>query len=343
MVVHRDAGAVEHRQFRDLVEYVRPGDALVLNTTRVIRARLLGLRDSGAPAEVLLLKPLGDDRWEAMVHPGSKLKPGRVVHVAPGFDVEVAETTERRTRVVRLRSAELPPLDAVERFGHVPLPPYIERADQAADAERYQTVYADVAGSVAAPTAGLHFTQELLAAIERRLHELHEAAAVDELTGALRRAAGLAALEREVRRARRYGDRKLVVVFLDGVGLKAINDQRGHAAGDAQIRELAAALRRRLRAYDLLIRWGGDEFVCALPQAGLVGAERVLADVAADLASRTGGSFRAGFAELGSDASADRVENGAEALVARADADLRRERWGDSRQKRQGSSLHSPA
>ena len=103
LVVHRGSGKIEHRHFRDLVEYVQPGDALALNVTRVLRARLLGTRDSGAPAEIFLLKPLdGDDRWEAIVHPGGKLKPGRVVHVAPAFDVEILETTERRTRIVRL-------------------------------------------------------------------------------------------------------------------------------------------------------------------------------------------------------------------------------------------------
>jgi diguanylate cyclase (GGDEF)-like protein len=182
--------------------------------------------------------------------------------------------------------------------------------------------------------------EELLAALDLRLRQLAEAAAVDELTGALRRAAGLAALEREVGRAHRYGDHKLVVVFIDGVGLKAVNEEHGHAAGDVKIQELAAALRRRLRRSDLLVRWGGDEFVCALPQAGRQGAERVLSDVAADLEARSGVSFRAGFAEL---AAAD----DAEMLVARADEDLRLfrgpERWGDSTQNRQGSSLHSLA
>jgi diguanylate cyclase (GGDEF)-like protein len=181
---------------------------------------------------------------------------------------------------------------------------------------------------------------ELLAALDLRLRQLTEAAAVDELTGALRRAAGLAALEREVGRAHRYGDPKLVVVFIDGVGLKAVNEEQGHAAGDVKIRELAAALRRRLRRSDLLVRWGGDEFVCALPQAGRQGAERVLSDVAADLEARSGVGFRAGFAEL-------EPADDAESLVARADEDLRLlrgpERWGDSRQNRQGSSLHSLA
>jgi S-adenosylmethionine:tRNA ribosyltransferase-isomerase len=142
------------------------GDAIVLNTTRVYRARLLGTRDSGAPAEILLLKPLGDTKYEAMVHPGGKLKPGRMVHISPDLEVEILEATERRTRIVNLR-ATLPLDEAIERYGHVPLPPYIDRADQAPDSERYQTVYADQTGSVAAPTAGLHFTQDLLSKLEQ--------------------------------------------------------------------------------------------------------------------------------------------------------------------------------
>jgi S-adenosylmethionine:tRNA ribosyltransferase-isomerase len=161
MIVDRATGSIEHRTFRDLPTLMRPHDVLVLNRTRVMRARLLGRRDSGAPAEVFLLRPLGDDRFEALVHPGQKLKPGRTVHVAPELDVEILEVTDRRTRVVRLRS-ELPAAEAIERFGHVPLPPYIARADADDDAARYQTVYARESGSVAAPTAGLHFTRELL-------------------------------------------------------------------------------------------------------------------------------------------------------------------------------------
>jgi S-adenosylmethionine:tRNA ribosyltransferase-isomerase len=161
MVVTRATGGIEHRSFRDLRELTRPGDTLVVNSTRVFRARLLGRRHSGAPAEVLLLKALGDDRYEAMVSPGGKLKPGRVVHIAPGFDVEIERVTDRRTRVVRLRT-DLPLAESIDRHGHVPLPPYISRPDQPEDAERYQTVYARERGSVAAPTAGLHFTEELL-------------------------------------------------------------------------------------------------------------------------------------------------------------------------------------
>ncbi|HEY3286426.1 MAG TPA: tRNA preQ1(34) S-adenosylmethionine ribosyltransferase-isomerase QueA [Gemmatimonadaceae bacterium] len=167
MVVHRETGAIEHRHFADLADLIPGGDVLVLNTTRVFRARLLGKRDSGAPAEILLLRRHEDGRWEAMVHPGGKLKPGRTVHIALGFDAIVEEVTERRTRIVRLVTAG-GEAAMIEAHGHVPLPPYIERGDAAADVERYQTVYARQTGSVAAPTAGLHFTPELLAMLDAR-------------------------------------------------------------------------------------------------------------------------------------------------------------------------------
>jgi S-adenosylmethionine:tRNA ribosyltransferase-isomerase len=168
LVVDRSSGSFQHRHFSDLVDLVPAGDALVLNTTRVFRARLLGHRDSGAPAEVFLLRPTGEPgQYEAMVHPGGKLHAGRVVHVAPDLDVLIEQVTDRRTRIVRLRSGQSPDA-AIEEHGHVPLPPYIHRNDVASDAERYQTVYARESGSVAAPTAGLHFTTDLLAALEKR-------------------------------------------------------------------------------------------------------------------------------------------------------------------------------
>lgn len=160
MVVRRATGAIEHRRFADLAELIPPGDLMVVNTSAVLKARLLGTRDSGAPAEILLLKPV-ENLWEAMVSPGGKLKPGRTVRIADDLSVEILETTERRTRLVRLITPH-DHYEAIERYGHVPLPPYIERADTPADASRYQTVYADARGSVAAPTAGLHFTRELL-------------------------------------------------------------------------------------------------------------------------------------------------------------------------------------
>jgi S-adenosylmethionine:tRNA ribosyltransferase-isomerase len=164
MVVRRDTGEIEHRIFRDIVHLIPSGDAIVVNSTRVFKARLLGTRDSGAPAEILLLKSLGANNFEAMVHPGGKLKAGRRVHIGPEFDAEILETTDRRTRIVHLHSP-VPVEDAIEMFGHVPLPPYIHRVDEASDAERYQAVYAREPGSVAAPTAGLHFTPEILDAL----------------------------------------------------------------------------------------------------------------------------------------------------------------------------------
>lgn len=168
MVVDRASGSITHRTFRHLEQMIPPGDVLVLNTTRVFRARLLGTRDgSGAPAEVLLLKPHGDGRFEALVRPGGKLGPGRIITVSPELSVEIERVTERRTRMVRLRT----PLgldEAIDRYGHVPLPPYVTRADTVADADRYQTVYARERGSIAAPTAGLHFTPGMLAGLARR-------------------------------------------------------------------------------------------------------------------------------------------------------------------------------
>jgi S-adenosylmethionine:tRNA ribosyltransferase-isomerase len=165
MVLHRESGEIEHRRFSDLPSYLRAGDTLVLNTTRVFKARLLGKRDSGQPAEIFLLRTIdaAGREWEAMTSPGNKLKPGRRVHIAPGFDVEVLELTPRGTRNVRLHTDD--PRAAIAAHGHIPLPPYIARADAPADIERYQTVFAREEGSVAAPTAGLHFTPELLAAL----------------------------------------------------------------------------------------------------------------------------------------------------------------------------------
>ena len=167
LVVSRGSGRIEHRHFADLPDITRRGDLLVVNTSRVLKARLLGERASGLPAEILLLKPLGDNRWESMVWPGSKLRPGKRVDIGPGFAVEIVETTERGTRIVRLETA-MPIAEALERFGHVPLPPYIERPDNIVDATRYQTVYAHESGSVAAPTAGLHFSEALFAELSQR-------------------------------------------------------------------------------------------------------------------------------------------------------------------------------
>jgi S-adenosylmethionine:tRNA ribosyltransferase-isomerase len=166
LALHRESGAIAHRAFRDLAELIPAGDALVLNETRVFPARLLGRRRGGGEAEVLLLRPVAADPslWEAMVRPGSKLKPGRLVEIADELRVEIVDSTPDGTRLVRLHT----PLaldEALDRFGRIPLPPYIDRDPEPEDAERYQTVYARERGSVAAPTAGLHFTPALLEAL----------------------------------------------------------------------------------------------------------------------------------------------------------------------------------
>jgi S-adenosylmethionine:tRNA ribosyltransferase-isomerase len=142
---------------------IPPGDLVVLNTTRVRHARLLGTRPSGAPAEVLLLQPANQDVWIAIGKPGSALRPGKRVELGPGVWVDTVEILPDGNRLVRLVGASAE--EAMRRFGQLPLPPYIERPPEELDESRYQTVYADVEGSVAAPTAGLHFTPTLLTAL----------------------------------------------------------------------------------------------------------------------------------------------------------------------------------
>jgi S-adenosylmethionine:tRNA ribosyltransferase-isomerase len=166
---HGRAG-LRDRQFRDLVEMIPPGDLLVLNDTRVRHARLLGERPSGAPAEVLLIHPAADDSWVAMGKPGSALRPGKRIRLGPGAEVETVEVLEEGYRRVRFVGCTAD--EAMARHGRLPLPPYIAHAPTAVDEERYQTVYAAREGSVAAPTAGLHFTPALLDALEAKGVEL---------------------------------------------------------------------------------------------------------------------------------------------------------------------------
>jgi S-adenosylmethionine:tRNA ribosyltransferase-isomerase len=171
LVLHRASGALTHRTFQDLPELLTPGDLLVVNRSRVLPARLLGTRPEGGKAEALLVRRRGPDLWDALLRPGRRLRPGAVVNVAPGFQIRVegrASTTTGPLRRVRLLSGEEASDQAIERHGHVPLPPYIRRADGPADRERYQTVFAREAGSVAAPTAGLHFTPPLLGELTRK-------------------------------------------------------------------------------------------------------------------------------------------------------------------------------
>lgn len=169
LVVDRATGTLAHRVFANLPEYIPAGDALVLNETRVFPARLLGRRAGGGEAEILLLTPHGGDEkvWTALVRPGAKLKPGRTVDISDELRVEVVESTPGGERIVRLLT-ELPLAEALDRYGEVPLPPYVQHRATEEDRERYQTVFARERGSVAAPTAGLHFTPELLAALEAK-------------------------------------------------------------------------------------------------------------------------------------------------------------------------------
>ena len=155
MVLRRDTGALEHRHFPDLLEYLRPGDVMVFNQSRVIPARLYGHRaDTGSKAEFLLLRRNADGTWQAIARPGRRLRAGVVVDIDGGFSVEIEASHEDGLKTVRLSTEE-----GIDRFGHTPLPPYIKETLD--DSERYQTVYSRQPGSVAAPTAGLHFTKEL--------------------------------------------------------------------------------------------------------------------------------------------------------------------------------------
>lgn len=182
LVLRRDGGERVHTAFSQLADYLVPGDLLVLNNTRVFPARLLGKRvPSGGGVECLLLREIPDPEshipdpksgvWEALVHPGHKLKPGAQVRfegegVAIRGEMLTSHFFGRRT--VRLEAEGAPLAEAVDRIGHIPLPPYIHRDDRPADRERYQTVFARERGSIAAPTAGLHFTPGLLETLRAR-------------------------------------------------------------------------------------------------------------------------------------------------------------------------------
>ena len=167
LVLARRTGTITHRAFRDLPALLEPGDVLVRNVSRVIAARLAATRSNGRPAELLLVHPEPDGTWLVMVHPGGKLKAGRTVRFGDDARAEVVAVLRGGLRRVRFAGS----LDAqgiMARYGTVPLPPYIRRPADAEDRERYQTVYARIEGSVAAPTAGLHFTPGLLEDIARR-------------------------------------------------------------------------------------------------------------------------------------------------------------------------------
>ena len=160
LALDRQSGEIEHRHFYDILDYLRPDDCLVLNDSRVLPARLLGHRPTGGAVEVLLLRDLGDKKWECLCKPGRKMQPGNQVIFGNGeLSATVVEVKEDGNRIVEFHYEGIF-LEVLERLGKMPLPPYIKA--ELADQERYQTVYSREVGSAAAPTAGLHFTKELL-------------------------------------------------------------------------------------------------------------------------------------------------------------------------------------
>ena len=167
LVLNKETGETEHKIFRDIVNLINPGDCLVLNNTRVIPARLLGVKeDTGAHVEVFLLKKLTKDTWETLVKPGKKLKPGARVVFGDGLlKATILDTMEEGARKVLFEYDGIFE-EVLDKLGEMPLPPYITH--KLKDRDRYQTVYARYDGSAAAPTAGLHFTNELLAELEAK-------------------------------------------------------------------------------------------------------------------------------------------------------------------------------
>ena len=160
LVLDRESGRVNHRHFYDILEYLKPGDCLVMNDSRVLPARLLGHRPTGGAVEVLLLRDLGDKKWECLCKPGRKMQPGNEVIFGDGeLTATVTDVLEDGNRVVEFHYEGIF-LEVLERLGKMPLPPYIKA--ELADQERYQPVYSREVGSAAAPTAGLHWTPELL-------------------------------------------------------------------------------------------------------------------------------------------------------------------------------------
>jgi S-adenosylmethionine:tRNA ribosyltransferase-isomerase len=162
MVLHRQTGAIEHRAFGDIAQFLNPPDLLVMNNTRVLPARLIGKKDTGGRVEMLLIPSWNGtgEEWKALIKGGGRMKKGSRIRFEQGLDGEIGEMKDGIGKVRFSCQSEV--MDILQKIGHVPLPPYIKRGDEPLDRERYQTVFAERDGSVAAPTAGLHFTHSLL-------------------------------------------------------------------------------------------------------------------------------------------------------------------------------------
>jgi len=171
MVLHRRNGMVEHRTFREITQFLHPGDLLVMNNTRVIPARLIGNKETGGRIEILLIPSLNgtNGTWEALLKGFGKVKQGARIKLEQGFEAEVEEIKDGKGKIRFQHQEEVG--EILKKIGHIPLPPYIKRKDEPLDRVRYQTVFAERDGSIASPTAGLHFTQSMLQSLkENKVH-----------------------------------------------------------------------------------------------------------------------------------------------------------------------------
>ena len=162
MILHRQRGATDHQAFKDISKYLHPGDLLVMNNTRVLPARLIGKKETGGRIDMLLIPSWNGTKgkWKALIKGAGKIKQGARIRFEPEFQGEIEEVKDGKGRVTFSYHGEMTEL--LQKIGHIPLPPYIKRGDEPLDRERYQTVFAERDGSIAAPTAGLHFTHALL-------------------------------------------------------------------------------------------------------------------------------------------------------------------------------------
>ena len=168
MVLHRETGEIEHRSFRNITEYLNSGDLLVVNNTRVLPARLIGKKETGGRVEMLLIPPWNGKKgeWKTLIKGSSKLKQKTRIQFEHGLEGEIDEVRDGKGKVSFSCAGEV--VDVLRNFGHIPLPPYIKRGDEPLDRDRYQTVFAEHDGSIAAPTAGLHFTHETLRLLAKK-------------------------------------------------------------------------------------------------------------------------------------------------------------------------------
>lgn len=166
MVLNRKKKTIEHKIFKDIIDYLEEGDLLVLNDTKVIPARLKGKKKTGANIEIFLLRPFSENQWEVLIKNIKRLKEGQEVIIANDFKIKLIEKYEEGKAKVELIGEDINQL--IKKYGHIPLPPYIEREDEEKDKDYYQTVFAKKEGAVASPTAGLHFTERLLKQLEEK-------------------------------------------------------------------------------------------------------------------------------------------------------------------------------